>query len=146
MVWCVISMCMPACTGLCTLALCGVFKRQTHLSFFDLIAWLEHVSFHFHLSLFNSGCNGLNIYYHSKRCTETRYAPVASVVSYSNHCPVHKCNIHWTGDPLTVSVNVVSLPNAPLDLYILMDLSDSMAAPLATVKSISQLIGEVIHV
>ena len=71
---------------------------------------------------------------------------MASVVTYSNHCPVHKCNPHWTGDPLTVSVNVVSLPNAPLDLYILMDLSDSMAAPLATVKSISQLIGEVIHV
>ncbi|KAL5496306.1 hypothetical protein EMCRGX_G012562 [Ephydatia muelleri] len=46
------------------------------------------------------------------------------------------------GDPLTVSVNVVSLPNAPLDLYILMDLSDSMAAPLATVKSISQLIAQ----
>ncbi|KAL5496310.1 hypothetical protein EMCRGX_G012566 [Ephydatia muelleri] len=87
-----------------------------------------------------AGCNGLNIYYHSKRCTETRYALVASVVTYSNHCPVHKCNVHWTGDPLTVSVNVVSLPNAPLDLYILMDLSDSMAAPLSTVKSISQLI------
>eukprot|EP00731_Ephydatia_muelleri_P007776 Em0004g114a len=46
------------------------------------------------------------------------------------------------GDPLTVSVNVESLPNAPLDLYILMDLSDSMAAPLATVKSISQLIAQ----
>ena len=41
-------------------------------------------------------------------------------------------------------MNVVTLPNAPLDLYILMDLSDSMATPLATVKSISQLIGEVI--
>ena len=51
-VWyCVISMGMPACTGLCTLALCGVFKRQTHLSFFDLIPWLEHVSLHFHLSV-----------------------------------------------------------------------------------------------
>eukprot|EP00731_Ephydatia_muelleri_P036561 Em0278g2a len=78
----------------------------------------------------------------SKRCTETRYVLVASVVTYSNHCLVHKCNAHWSGDPLTVSVNVESLPNAPLDLYILMDLSDSMAAPLATVKSISQLIAQ----
>ncbi|KAL5496301.1 hypothetical protein EMCRGX_G012554 [Ephydatia muelleri] len=95
-----------------------------------------------HYGLVELGCNGLNIYYHSKHCTKTRYAPVASVVTYSNHCPVHKCNVHWTGDPLTVSVNVVSLPNAPLDLYILMDLSDSMAAPLATVKSISQLIAQ----
>eukprot|EP00731_Ephydatia_muelleri_P038574 Em0811g1a len=33
-------------------------------------------------------------------------------------------------------------PMQPLDLYILMDLSDSMAAPLATVKSISQLIAQ----
>ncbi|KAL5496290.1 hypothetical protein EMCRGX_G012541 [Ephydatia muelleri] len=95
-----------------------------------------------HYGLVELGCNGLNIYNHSKRCTETRYAPVASVVTYSNHCLVHKCNVHWTGDSLTVSVNVESLPNAPLDLYILMDLSDSMAAPLATVKSISQLIAQ----
>ena len=84
------------------------------------------------------------VWSNSKRCTETRYVLVASVVTYSNHCLVHKCNAHWSGDPLTVSVNVESLPNAPLDLYILMDLSDSMAAPLATVKSISQLIGEII--
>ena len=119
-----------------------------HISAFSisLLGWNLCLFIFICLSVFNSGCNRLNIYNHSKRCTETRYAPVASVVTYSNHCLVHKCNVHWTGDSLTVSVNVESLPNAPLDLYILMDLSDSMAAPLATVKSISQLIGEVIHI
>ncbi|KAL5496288.1 hypothetical protein EMCRGX_G012539 [Ephydatia muelleri] len=68
----------------------------------------------------------------------TPYVPAATDSIYTTTPNV----VLRPGDPLTVSVNVVSLPNAPLDLYILMDLSDSMAAPLATVKSISQLIAQ----
>eukprot|EP00731_Ephydatia_muelleri_P036274 Em0228g6a len=68
----------------------------------------------------------------------TTYVPAATDSIYTTTPNV----VLRPGDPLTVSVNVESLPNAPLDLYILMDLSDSMAAPLATVKSISQLIAQ----
>ncbi|KAL5496298.1 hypothetical protein EMCRGX_G012551 [Ephydatia muelleri] len=68
----------------------------------------------------------------------TTYDPAATDSIYTTTPNV----VLRPGDPLTVSVNVESLPNAPLDLYILMDLSDSMAAPLATVKSISQLIAQ----
>eukprot|EP00731_Ephydatia_muelleri_P007773 Em0004g111a len=68
----------------------------------------------------------------------TPYVPAATDSIYTTTPNV----VLRPGDSLTVSVNVESLPNAPLDLYILMDLSDSMAAPLATVKSISQLIAQ----
>ena len=39
---------------------------------------------------------------------------------------------------------IVCEPNTPLDLYILMDLSDSMGAPLPYVKSVSQNISNLI--
>ena len=55
---------------------------------------------------------------------------------------VTKCHHPLAGDPLTINISVVSLPNTPLDLYILMDLSDSMGGPLASVKSVSQAIGK----
>ena len=55
---------------------------------------------------------------------------------------VTKCHHPLAGDPLTINISVVSLPNTPLDLYILMDLSDSMGPSFASVKSVSQAIGK----
>ena len=46
------------------------------------------------------------------------------------------------GEPLTFTVNVTTLRNLPLDLYILMDLSGSMADELSTVKAIADQISE----
>ena len=46
------------------------------------------------------------------------------------------------GEPLTFTVNVTTLRNPPLDLYILMDLSNSMSDELVTVKAIAGQIGE----
>ena len=46
------------------------------------------------------------------------------------------------GEPVTFTVNVTTLRNLPLDLYILMDLSNSMSDELDTVKSIAGQIGE----
>ena len=43
---------------------------------------------------------------------------------------------------MTFPVNVTTLRNLPLDLYILMDLSGSMADELGTVKAIAGQIGE----
>ena len=43
---------------------------------------------------------------------------------------------------MTFTVNVTTLRNPPLDLYILMDLSNSMANELSTVKDIAEQIGE----
>ena len=46
------------------------------------------------------------------------------------------------GEPLTFTVNVTTLRNLPLDLYILMDLSGSMTDELDAVKAIAAQISE----
>ena len=46
------------------------------------------------------------------------------------------------GVPTTFTVSVTALRNLPLDLYILMDLSNSMADELVTVKSVADQIGK----
>ena len=55
---------------------------------------------------------------------------------------MHVLISHVPGEPLTFTVNVTTLRNLPLDLYILMDLSNSMARELDTVKAIAGQIGE----
>ena len=55
---------------------------------------------------------------------------------------MHVLISHVLGEPLTFTVNVTTLRDLPLDLYILMDLSSSMSDELATVKSIAGQIGE----
>ena len=52
------------------------------------------------------------------------------------------CIIILPGEPLTFMVNVTTMRNLPLDLYILMDLSNSLADELSTVKAIAGQIGE----
>ena len=46
------------------------------------------------------------------------------------------------GVPTTFTVNVTALRNLPLDLYILMDLSNSMSDELDIVKSVADQIGK----
>lgn len=55
---------------------------------------------------------------------------------------MHIFIFHAPGEPVTFMVNVTALRNLPLDLYVLMDLSSSMAQELATVKAIAGQIGE----
>jgi len=46
------------------------------------------------------------------------------------------------GEPQTFTIQVTPLRDLPLDLYILMDLSNSMSDELQSVKDISDQIGE----
>jgi len=49
---------------------------------------------------------------------------------------------NFLGEPQTFTVSVTPLRDLPLDLYILMDLSNSMSDELMSVKEISGQIGE----
>ena len=67
------------------------------------------------------------------------YRKLASELTWFD---MHVLISHVPGEPLTFTVNVTTLRNLPLDLYILMDLSASMADDLDTVKAIAGQIGE----
>ena len=55
---------------------------------------------------------------------------------------MHVLISHVPGEPLTFTVNVTTLRNLPLDLYILMDLSNSMSDELDAVKAIAEQISK----
>ena len=82
--------------------------------------------------------------------TDSIYTATPSVtlrIGMNEHSVIkwpHDQHSQMAGEPVTVKINIVPQPNTPLDLYILMDLSDSMLEPLNIVVNASKLVGMLI--
>jgi len=131
-----VLLCMQACPHLhidmwwlCSLGatIDNLVTRKSLLSTLLYILWRDLLQV----------CTPLNICW--PKIQLAMYRKLASELTWFD---MHVLISHVPGEPLTFTVNVTTLRNLPLDLYILMDLSASMADDLDTVKAIAGQIGE----